>query len=588
MSQPIPQIKESSHFTFLTSIWIVPFIALMIAGWLAYQYFDDLGTEIEIVFPKNEGLIAGQSVVKFKNVPIGKVTKIYIKKDIDGVVVRIRMHSKASTPYMNEHAKFWIVKPEVGFSGISGLDTIISGTYINVYSKEGSELKKEFIGLSTAYKDTSIGQFFHLISHNAVNLSVGMPVFYQNMKVGQIEYKYLSLDNKNTEIILFIKNEYASYVHIDSKFWTKNAISLDLSKGKFNLDIAPLKFLLTGGIVFSSSGEDEGKKIPKKATFTLYKNEAQAQSHIIASSNKEERVFLLLSKNSVAGLSDGSVVRFEGFDVGKVVDIDISYNKSCHKMSAEILVKIETAIFKDKNDINSTGEENFYLAVQEGLRAKITDLDPITGAQFINLTFSHQDHEGKILQRDRYAIIPMTSQTSSGIMSSVTQILDKLNNLALEELLASVQKVVEATAEPIENTNKLILSLSQPIENANTAILSLNAPINNSNKMILALSKPIEKTDILLSSLQSSVEDINRLTSKESFNVMPDELNKVLQDMSTTLEETTTVIEGYDSNSLIKAQLAQTLQILTKTSQEMQFFLRMLNRKPNSLIFGDN
>lgn len=546
MSYPIPKIKESSKFNFLTSIWIVPFIAVMIAGWLAYQYFEDLGPEIEIIFPKNEGLVAGQSVVKFKNVPIGKITKIYIQDDTEGVVVRVRMNSKASKPYMTEYAKFWIVKPEVGFSGVSGLDTILSGTYIDIYSEKGGTFRKRHIGLVEPYHDTSTGKYFHLISKNASNITVGMPVFYKSIQVGTVQYKYLSLDDKNIEVILFIDNQYTSYVHIDSKFWIKNTMNLDLSKGKFDLDIAPLKFLLSGGIVFSSSGVYQGKKIPKDAIFPLYKSKTEAQSHVLGSGLKKNLLFMLLTSESISGLSEGSVVRFEGFDVGKVVDIKLSYNKNSHQMKGEVLIKIDTSVFEDKNDINITGEENLYMAVEEGLRAKITALDPLSGAQYVDLTFNHSDKEGTMIKGNRYVILPMTSQSATGIMTSVTQILDKLNHLRLEELLASVTTVIESTSKPIDNANTLLLSL------------------------------------------QDTVKDIHRLTSKKSFNVMPDELNRALKEMTKTLKKTSTVIKGYDSDSLVKEQLAQTLEILSHTSEEMQVFLRMLNRNPNSLIFGDN
>ena len=183
MSTNLPKVEESNKLNLFTSIWIVPFIALMIAGWLAYQYYDDLGPEIEIVFSKNEGLVAGQSVVKFRNVPIGKVTKIYITKDIDGVIVRVRMNSKAAKPYMTENAKFWIVKPEFGFSGISGLDTLLSGTYIDIYSKAGGTFKERHIGLSQPYQDTSKGRYFQLTSDDGENISIGMPIFYKNIKV---------------------------------------------------------------------------------------------------------------------------------------------------------------------------------------------------------------------------------------------------------------------------------------------------------------------------------------------------------------------------------------------------------------------
>lgn len=215
-------------------------------------------------------------------------------------------------------------------------------------------------------------------------------------------------------------------------------------------------------------------------------------------------------------------------------------------MLGQVLIKIDTSVFEDNEDENSTGEENFYEAVEEGLRAKISSLDPITGMQFIDLTFNHNDGEGRIIKGTKYATLPMTSQSSTGIMTSVTQILDKLNNLPLDELVNSVIKVVEASAEPVDNINTLIVDL------------------------------------------QATVKDINQLTSKKSFEVMPDEIEKVLKELSDTLQSTDKMVKGYADDSLIQNQLTQTLKVLTRTSEEMQMFLKMLNRKPDSLIFGDN
>jgi paraquat-inducible protein B len=184
--------------------------------------------------------------------------------------------------------------------------------------------------------------------------------------------------------------------------------------------------------------------------------------------------------------------------------------------------------------------------VEEGLRAKIAALDPITGSQYINLTFNHLDGEGTIRKGKKYARLPMASQSASCIMDSVTQILDKLNNLPLNDLVTSVEDVISEAKAPVQNANTLLVELID------------------------------------------TVKDIKKMTSRKSFEVMPDELNKALKSMDKTLKETSKVVKGYDSDSLVKEQLAQTLEILTKTSQEMQVFLRMLNRKPDSLIFGDN
>jgi len=161
MPQNIPEVQESTKFNFFTSIWIVPFIALVIAGWLAFQYYHDRGPEIRILFEKNEGLQAGQSQIKYRNVPVGLITKVELEKDGEGVVVVARM-DKSVAPFLNENAKFWIVKPELGIRGVTGLDTLISGTYIQMYSqKRGKEFKEEFHGLNYAYRDNS-GRVFCL------------------------------------------------------------------------------------------------------------------------------------------------------------------------------------------------------------------------------------------------------------------------------------------------------------------------------------------------------------------------------------------------------------------------------------------
>lgn len=547
MANQIPEIKESTKFNFITSIWIVPIIALIIAGWLAYQHFSERGPEIKIIFPQNEGLVAGQSVIKFRNVPVGKITRIYAEEGTDGVIVVARMNSKKARPYLTEHAKFWIVKPEVGLSGVSGLDTLLSGTYINVYSKAGGKhLKNQFIGLTHAYRDDLKGDYFHLTSPAGDNVAVGTPVFFKNIKVGQVEYLYLGLNGKNIDMIVFIDKEYAEYINHDSKFWLKSTVNIDFTRGNLDVSIAPLNHLLQGGIVFSSTGKNKNSLIPDDHIFKLFKNKTEALRQVIGSEVKYIKKFILQTSEPIANLNVHAPVRFDGFNIGEIEKIDIDYSKASHKMTGKILLWIDTSVFEDQDDRNTTGLENFYQAVEEGLRAKIDSLDPVTGMLYVNLTFNHQDGNGSIIKGSRFEQLPMATHNTTGIMDTVNQILNKLNDLPLEQLLASVTKVVEESVEPVQNANTLLLDL------------------------------------------QTTVQNINKLTSKKSFEVLPDELSAALKETTRTLRSTEKVVRGYDSNSLVKQQLAQTLEILTKTSQEMQLFLRMLNRKPNSLIFGDN
>ncbi|SFV52637.1 Paraquat-inducible protein B [hydrothermal vent metagenome] len=546
MSQEIPEIEESTKFNFITSIWIVPFIALLIAGWLAYQYYSELGPQIRITFPKNEGLQAGQSHIKYRDVPVGVINKIELQENGEGVVVVARM-DRSVTPYLNENSKFWIVKPEVGVSGISGLDTLISGTYINMFAQKNGNYKENFAGLDHAYRNIGGGEYFVLNTPRGdSSVKVGTPIYLKNVKVGQVEYVVLALDDASVDVIVFIDKRYVPYIHTDSKFWVRSTLDAGLQNGNLDITVAPVTDLIQGAIEFSTTGKESKRTVPNSFVFELYKNKNIIEGKKVGYGGKYIKTFMLHTEGSLAKLKENAAVRYEGFEVGKVKKISLSYERSTHKMRGKVLVDIDTSVFKDKNDTQHTGEENLYQAVKEGLRAQIVPTDIITGMLYVDLVFDRNDTTGVITKEGRYASLPTVGYSSGNIMASATKILDKINRLPLEKLLASLNKVVDESAKPVANANAVLIDLKKTVAN------------------------------------------LNKMTNKRSFSAMPDEVNRMLKELTRTLQTTKKVVKGYDSNSLITKQLSQTLKIVTETSKEMQQFLEMLNRKPNSLIFGDH
>jgi len=558
MSTNIPKIEESTKFNFFTSIWIVPFIALLIAGWLAYQYFSELGPEVRIVFPKNEGLKAGQSQIKYRNVPVGTVKKIELQEDGEGIVVVARM-DKTLSPFLNTSSKFWIVKPEVGIGGVSGLDTLITGTYINMHAQKGTDEKEKFVGLSHAYRDDTKGEYFVLNSPlGDSTIKVGTPIYLKNIKVGQVEYVVLALDNASVDVIVFIENAYTPYLRVDSNFWVRNTVNVDFTSGTLNFSVAPVTDLIQGAIEFSSQKREKICTVPDRFVFKLYDSKSAVENTYIGNTNKIIKRFKLKTKEQISKLHVGSAVRYEGFEVGKVKEIQINYDKQTHSMQSHVFTDINLAVFSNAND--STGKSgilNFKRAVAEGLRAQIIPSDPITGFLFVDLTFNHtEDNKTLYVDNDSFTVLPTIQYQSGNMMASMTKILDKINALPLNKLVDSLNTI-------LDDTDKVVL---------------------DAGKVVKGVDKPLVS---VLKDLKITMKNLNTMTNKKSFLRMPDELNKTLKELTKTLKTTKRVVGGYGSNSLITRQLTDTLKIVTQTSKEMQIFLKLLNRKPNSLIFGD-
>ena len=558
MSKEIPKVEESTKFNFFTSIWIVPFIALLIAAWLAYQYFSELGPEIRIIFSKNEGLQAGQSHIKYRNVPVGTVKKIELQEDGEGIVVVARM-DKTIAPYLNASSKFWIVKPEVGIGGVSGLDTLISGTYINMYAEKAEEKQETFVGQDHAYRNDTTGAYFVLNTPRGdSSVKVGTPVYLKNIQVGQVEYVVLALDDASVDVIVYIENAYTPYLRVDSNFWVRSTFSAGLNNGTLNFSVAPVTDLIQGAIEFSSQKKEATCTVPDSYVFRLYGSKSEVENTYIGNNSKIIKRFKLETQEQISKLHVGSPVRYEGFEVGKVKEIQISYDKKTHAMRSKIFTNINMAVFANKNDITGkSGEDNFKAAVKDGLRAQIIPSDPITGFLYVDLTFNHaEDNQTLYVDSDAFTVLPTVAYKSGNMMASMTKILDKINDLPLDRLVDSLNKI-------LDDTNKVVIDAGKVVKDIDNPLVTV------------------------LTDLKTTVKNLNKMSNKKSFAAMPDEVNRTLKELTRTLKTTKRVVGGYGSNSLISRQLSDTLKIVTQTSKEMQLFLKMLNRKPNSLIFGD-
>lgn len=262
---PPPKVSRAPAFPL---IWVVPLIAIAIVCWLGLRGLIDRGPEITIDFADGSGVEAGKTVLEYKGIPAGHVEAVALKPGLTGVTIRVRL-TKVAAPLASAGAQFWIVHPEIGFSGVRGLDTLVSGVHLDVLPGSGPHTL-HFTGLDkTPIPDvTDTGRTFILQADRLGSLTTGAPVFYREFKVGEVEASRLSDDSTSVLIRIHIEAPYVGLVRTTSRFWNTGGFSFKVSLfGGAQLKDTSLESLVTGGVAFATP--DTGESAPNDFLFPL-------------------------------------------------------------------------------------------------------------------------------------------------------------------------------------------------------------------------------------------------------------------------------------------------------------------------------
>jgi paraquat-inducible protein B len=274
VSPPAPKLSRAPSFPL---VWVVPLIAVAIVGWLGLGELRDRGPEITIDFADGSGVEAGKTVLDYLGVPAGAVEAVELRPGLKGVTVRLRLKRQAAA-LADAGGKFWIVHPEIGFSGVRGLDTLVSGVHLNVLPGGGPPAK-QFTGLDNPPMPDVVdeGRAFILQSDRLGSLTTGAPVFYREFKVGAVEVSRLSGDSTAVLIRIHVEAPYVDLVRTNSRFWNAGGFSMKVSLfGGAQLKDTSLESLVTGGVAFATP--DSGPLAPPAPAGTRFILAAEAGS----------------------------------------------------------------------------------------------------------------------------------------------------------------------------------------------------------------------------------------------------------------------------------------------------------------------
>ena len=560
-----PKIKPSKGIQLFTTIWMIPFIAMVIALWLAYQYYAKVGPLVTIEFKENAGLVAKQSHVKLRKVIVGTVETVSLSKEGNGVTVTVRM-DKGVSSYLNKSAKFWIVHPDVDSSGVTGLDTLLSGSYIEVKAQKSSRTKTYFKGLEEAPAEDAKGKTYLLTAPKSYHLRKNSNVYYRMIKVGKVQRVGIAPNGKRVNFMIFVYDKYTKYINAHSQFYTTSTLSVDLSTGKLDIKLASLSQIARGGISIytptQSLKTDGNISLAKNHLFPLYKNLNEMKAkHLTQGEN--DKVYKLKFNESISKLEIGSSVEFKSFQVGYVIDISSHFNNKTKKIESVVYAIIHTKGFSGESN-SKEGEKMLNTLVGEGLKAQLKTKLPIIGSEFIDLVFK-KNNQNHFVTEGYFSLFPtIEKEKSSNILKEVESLVVKVKALKLEKLLDSANKL-------LDSGNHLLEKNQQPISD-----------------ILQGFKTSVEKLNNTIESYDKVAQNLDNLSNQESLQQLPNSLELTLNELNETLRQVQQLSKDYNGDSRFSAELSLTMKELSEMTASMKEVSQMLERKSTALILGED
>ena len=234
-------------------VWIVPLVAILIGGWLVYKAITEKGPTITITFQNAEGLEAGKTKIKFKDVEVGQVEDIHLSPDLSQVIVTAQL-TRDAKEYLTENTRFWVVRARIAGGGVSGLGTLFSGAYIGMDPGKPGKTARSFKGLDTQPIVTTDlpGRHFVLKAERLGSLDVGKPVYFRQIKVGQVVAYEMEKDGQDVDIKIFIHAPHHERIRENTRFWNAGGLDVSVDAGGIKVNTESFVAIMIGGIAFEN------------------------------------------------------------------------------------------------------------------------------------------------------------------------------------------------------------------------------------------------------------------------------------------------------------------------------------------------
>jgi paraquat-inducible protein B len=502
-------------------VWLIPLVAAVIGASIVWRHWANQGPTIQISFHSASGIEAGKTQVKFRDVVIGMVTDIALSKNRENVIVTAQLDKDAEA-LAHEQTQFWVVKPTVGVTGISGLATLLSGPYIEADTKAdtGADTttkagKFEFVGLERPPPIASDrpGSRFKLRAASLGSIEPGTPVYFLQIPVGVVTNYKLDENGKFVDIDVFVDAPYDKYVNASSRFWNESGVQLGMGPNGFQLQIGSLASLLSSGISFASFGPNH--PVPEDKVFKLFASHEQAKSLPEGPSVAVQMRF----DQSTRGLDEGAPIDFHGLHIGVIESVELDIDQAEKKFYTRVRATLYPAMLgaaydtiKQQNRNPQTLGQIVLQAVDRGMRAQLQQSNLLTGGLYIKLV-NGSDQPANVKNTGKLPIrIPtIPSQTIEDLQKQIAQIIEHIDKIPFEQIgkeLETSLKELTAVGKSLNQT--LTPELAQTLKDMQTTLDEVNGLLASSKQIPDGVEQSIQQLDDVLRSTRQLVDEIRQ------------------------------------------------------------------------------
>jgi len=506
-SLPEASVRERNG---LSIVWVIPIVAALVGAFLVYKALSERGPEVTITFSSAEGLEAGKTKVKYKDVEVGVVESIDLAPQLDRVVVTAELRAGAER-YLTDKTRFWVVRARVSAAGVSGLGTVFSGAYIGIDPSTEGEPERDFVGLEVPPVVTSdeAGRIFHLEATELGSIDVGSPVYYRWIKVGQVVAYDLSENGTTINMQVFVREPHDTRITTSTRFWNASGLDVKVGADGLQIDTPSVISMLIGGVAFDDAPSLEpGEPVSDDFVFPLYKNKQET----LRPRYTLKRRFLLHFDQSVSGLEPGAPVEFRGIQIGEVADVRLVFDESTGEMRIPVLIDLEPERLEFSRVTVARTTSRIDDLVKRGMRAHLKTANLVTGQMAVEFDMDPEATPAEVLYGGAYPELPTTEGSLEAITTSVARIVDNLEKIPFDQIGGNVDKLVKTLEATIRELQQLAGQINKDVAPSLTASLEqLEATLTSANALIRPGSTTQRELERLMLDLSAAVKSIRLL-----------------------------------------------------------------------------